>query len=199
MIGLERVVARLTDSIVVVSRYDESQAREHGIRPRGQLTVIHNGITGSTTSVSAVRNGDLRLRMVMTARFSEQKDHDTLLRAVSQLRAPYELSSLGDGPRLECVKGLSSQLGLGETVNFLGATTDVDYHLSRSDLGILITKWEGLPISILEYMRAGLAVIATDVGGVCELVDHEKPECWFSWGMFRVCTQRWKKSQGTIR
>jgi glycosyltransferase involved in cell wall biosynthesis len=62
------------------------------------------------------------------------------------------------------------RLGLENRVSCLGNRTDVAELLAESDIFVLSTKWEGLPVSILEAMRAGLPIVATDVGGVAEMV-----------------------------
>jgi len=64
-------------------------------------------------------------------------------------------------------------LGINDRVDFLGARTDVAQLLASSDIFVLASRFEGLPISILEAMRAGLPVVATNVGGVRELVDDQ--------------------------
>lgn len=106
----------------------------------------------------------------MTARFVDQKDHSTLLRALTRVSGDWRFVLVGDGPLLHPMQQLAHELGLRDSVSFLGNRSDVPELLADSDIFILSTKWEGLPVSILEAMRAGLPVIATDVGGVSELV-----------------------------
>ena len=55
-------------------------------------------------------------------------------------------------------------------MHFLGQRSDVDQRLAASQVALLVTNWEGFPLSILEAMRAGLPVVASDVGGVAESV-----------------------------
>ncbi|HNS45222.1 MAG TPA: glycosyltransferase, partial [Alphaproteobacteria bacterium] len=68
------------------------------------------------------------------------------------------------------LRHLAYELGLDEKANFLGERTDIDNLMEKSDLYALITNWEGLPLTIIEAMRAGLPVVATNVGGVGELI-----------------------------
>ena len=58
--------------------------------------------------------------------------------------------------------------------HFLGTGQDITELLHKSDLFVLISDWEGLPLSILEAMRCGLPIIASDVGGVKEAVVHSE-------------------------
>jgi glycosyltransferase involved in cell wall biosynthesis len=107
----------------------------------------------------------------MVARYGPQKDHPTLLRALASLRQhPWELDLIGDGPLMEQTETLARELGLDGRVHFLGQRNDVDQRLAAAQMALLITNWEGFPLSILEAMRAGLPVVASDVGGVGESV-----------------------------
>ena len=67
---------------------------------------------------------------------------------------------------------LAKRLGLAERIDFVGDRSDIPQILSEADIFVLPSRWEGLPLSILEAMRAGLPVIATDVGGVAESVTN---------------------------
>jgi glycosyltransferase involved in cell wall biosynthesis len=107
----------------------------------------------------------------MVARYGAQKDHPTLLRALASLqRHPWELDLIGDGPLMGDTEALARELGLAGRVHFLGQRNDVDRRLASAQISLLITNWEGFPLSILEAMRAGLPVVASDVGGVAESV-----------------------------
>jgi glycosyltransferase involved in cell wall biosynthesis len=64
-----------------------------------------------------------------------------------------------------------AELGLEDRVSFLGLRTDVSRILATAQVYVLSSRWEGLPRSIIEAMRAGLPVVASDVGGVAELVE----------------------------
>ena len=111
-------------------------------------------------------------RLVMVARFEEPKDHATLLRAVARLdpSIPWTLDLVGDGPGLPAAAELAQELGIGHRVRFLGARRDVERILAGAAALVLCTWREGLPLAILEAMRAGLPVVASAVGGVPEAV-----------------------------
>jgi glycosyltransferase involved in cell wall biosynthesis len=108
--------------------------------------------------------------MVMVARFSTQKDHETLFKALAGVAEPCRMLLVGHGPLFESTKTLAKDLGVASQVEFLGDRHDVPDLLAGSQIFILSTNWEGFPISILEAMRAGLPVVATGVGGVSEAV-----------------------------
>jgi glycosyltransferase involved in cell wall biosynthesis len=111
------------------------------------------------------------------------KDHATLMNAwryvVEDRRfvgsRPVLLLAGEGGNQQNELKSLSGELGLGDTVQFLGAIDDVAGLLSAVDLGILATtRAEGCPNALLEYMAAGLAVVATDVPAVRAVVPPEE-------------------------
>jgi glycosyltransferase involved in cell wall biosynthesis len=68
------------------------------------------------------------------------------------------------------IVSLVASLGIKDRVNFLGERKDVPQLLSKAQVFVLTTNWEGFPISIIEAMRANLPVIASDVGGISEAV-----------------------------
>ena len=78
--------------------------------------------------------------------------------------------AVGDGPLRAAVRKTRDELGLADRVDMVGEVDNVAERLAAADLVLLTSKSEGFPLSILEAMRAGLAVVASDVGGVAELV-----------------------------
>jgi len=82
----------------------------------------------------------------------------------------WQLDLVGEGPLLSQTRSLAVSLGLEDRVHFLGQRMDVDRILANAQVGLLITNWEGFPLSILEAMRANLPVVASGVGGVSESV-----------------------------
>jgi len=166
----ERFAGPLADCIITVSECDRRLALKHRIATRGRLVTIHNGVDDVPESLRASPKAT-PTRLTMVARFERQKDHKTLLQALAQLRdQPWSIDLVGDGPLWVPTEALARTLGLSERVSFLGARNDVADHLARSQVFVLATRWEGLPRSVLEAMRAGLPVVATDVGGVREAV-----------------------------
>jgi glycosyltransferase involved in cell wall biosynthesis len=82
----------------------------------------------------------------------------------------WRLQFAGDGPERGACEAAARAAGIADRVEFLGARGDIPGLLANADLFVLSTHWEGLPLSILEAMRAGLPVIATQTGGVGEAV-----------------------------
>jgi glycosyltransferase involved in cell wall biosynthesis len=72
------------------------------------------------------------------------------------------------------MESLAQSLDIGQRVQFLGQRRDVEQILSQSQVSVLVSNWEGFPLSILEAMRAGLPVVASGVGGVAEAIEDGK-------------------------
>ena len=173
--GLERMAAKWTRKIICVSEYDRQLGIVSMPESKDKLVTIHNGVKDTarlhTPACHCAPNG--RLRLVMVARFSQPKDQAGLLQAVAFLKKQairFYVTFIGEGPDLVKAQKLADTLELSEDVQFLGSRLDVDKILAGQDVFVLISNWEGLPISILEAMQQGLLVIASDVGGVCEAV-----------------------------
>ncbi|MDX6628962.1 MAG: hypothetical protein QOH00_1208 [Gaiellales bacterium] len=166
----ERLVAPLSDAIVCVSSHDLKLAHAHHIAPRGGVHVIHNGVD-APAEPGRRRTPANRLVLGCTARLAPPKDLITLLDALAQPGCEeWELRVFGDGPDRAEIERHRNALGLGGRVTLLGNRQDVAAQLADCDAFALISDWEGLPYSILEAMAAGLPVLASEVGGIPDLV-----------------------------
>ncbi len=171
---IERLVGRFTTRIITVSEFDRRLALEAGLVPEDRVTTVHNGMPDLSPAVRGDPSRDPP-RLIMVARFGAQKDHATLLHALAGLQAhAWELDLVGDGPLLPRMMSLAVTLGLGSRVHFLGQRHDVHRILATAQVSVLATKWEGLPLSILEAMRAGLPVVASAAGGIGEAVQDQE-------------------------
>ena len=111
--------------------------------------------------------------VICVAGFREEKDHATLLRAFRTVvdARPAVLRLVGDGPERAAAEALTRELGLEDSVEFLGDRSDVERLLADADVFVLASyAVENLPFAVLEAMAAGLPVVATDVGALAELV-----------------------------
>jgi glycosyltransferase involved in cell wall biosynthesis len=163
----ERLAARCCSAIINVSKANRELAVSHKIAIR-RLCVVHNGIPDTPLRARPDR-GEIPT-IALVARCCDQKDHSLLLRAVSEVSTPARVVLVGDGPTRPALEAEAQRLGIGKRVEFLGERKDVAQVLAKAHIFALPTKWEGFPLSILEAMRAGLPVIASDVGGVAEAV-----------------------------
>jgi glycosyltransferase involved in cell wall biosynthesis len=165
---LERIGGRLGSGLIAVCRDEQRLALASGIAASEKVFLIHNGIPDCVHKVTT--QGD-EINLLMIARFQDQKDHSTLFHALNQLSDfNWRLRLAGSGPRLDAMRKLARSLGLEHRIVFLGDYSDTAALLAESAIYVLSTFWEAFPISILEAMRAGVPVIASDVGGIREAI-----------------------------
>lgn len=168
----EWLAAPFADRIITVSEYDRRLALRYGVAGERKMVTVLNGMPRVEEGLRADPSVQPP-RIAMVARFDAPKDHATLLRALSFLRnQPWTLDLIGDGPTQQQARILVEELGLTGRVQFLGERRDVGNCLARCQLLALVSDFEGLPLAVLEGMRAGLPVVATDVGGLPEAVSH---------------------------
>lgn len=165
---LEWLVARLGQPIIAVSDFDAALAARLKVARAPQLRVIANGIADQQIA-PPVRSAS-SLNIVMVARFWEQKRQQDVIRAIVGIPSPLILRLVGDGELLDQCRALVASLGLENQVEFTGCLESVDDILAQADICILASNYEGLPLAVLEAMRAGLPVVASDVGGVSQAV-----------------------------
>ncbi|ATY86365.1 glycosyltransferase family 1 protein [Kyrpidia spormannii] len=164
----ERRAGRWCERIITVSEADRILALRHRIADENTLVTIRNGIADTPRRAEPTNTDEPRI--VMVARFARPKDQSLLIRALEGLNGEFSLSFVGDGPTRREMEALTANSSICHRITFLGARADVAELLAKAHVFVLTSNWEGFPISILEAMRAGLPVVASDVGGVCEAV-----------------------------
>lgn len=165
---IEKLTEPLANKIICVSECDRQSGIQVGMKPENIIT-IHNGMTDISEDLKANLSQTNPIKIVMVARFSKQKDHLTLIEAFKNI-PDAELILIGDGEKLAEVQAYVEQIGIAEKVKFLGFRENVGEILAGAHIFALISNWEGLPYTIIEAMRAGLPVIASDVGGISEIL-----------------------------
>ena len=149
---------------------------------RDKLKVIGLGVRPAAASDSAnaasLRQsllGDGRFLVVTIARLAPQKGIDILVdvaRRVREKEPGARFVVVGDGPLRDRVAGWAKDSGVADIVHFAGESAAVGDYLAAADAFLLTSRWEALPVTIVEAFRARLPVIASDCGGVAEIVDE---------------------------
>jgi glycosyltransferase involved in cell wall biosynthesis len=181
---LECLVARLRQPIIAVSAYDGALARRFGVARPPQLQVIVNGIEDRPVPAREVRGNNVPV-IVMVARFWTQKRQQDLIRAVAGIEQPLRVCLVGDGSELATCRALAHELGQQDRIEFTGRLDSAEAVLSRACIFVLSSNYEGMPLAVIEAMRAGLPVVASRVGGVAEVVEHERTGLLFERGDVR--------------
>jgi glycosyltransferase involved in cell wall biosynthesis len=178
-----RFLRRLASDVFAVSRDVRQHLIAEGFR-REQVGVIYNGIDVEPTPDSELRSSvrrDLGLSAVdlvvgTVARLDPVKDLPVLIDAVATLAStaqPVTLLVIGDGDRRRSLESYAAALGVAERVRFLGYQRDVGRWLAACDVYANSSVSEGVSLTILEAMAAGLPVVATAVGGTPEILTGE--------------------------
>ena len=182
--GLERGAAKRAKGFVANSPSGaEFLERELGV-PGGACRLVPNGVEIPSRPSGADRAPGGALRVVCVANGRPVKDHETLLRAWRRVQeemcktgVEVRLALAGDfeeeaehGRRL---RELAAAPELGGRVEFRGAVGEVGALLAEGDIGVLSSRTEGMPNAVLEYMAAGLPVVATDLPGIRRALGEE--------------------------
>jgi glycosyltransferase involved in cell wall biosynthesis len=165
----DRLMGPLTSLTICVSETERAAGLAAGTC-RARSTVVIPNAVDVDAATRARHDGDPP-RIISVGRLAAPKDALTLVRALAALGPiPFSALLVGDGPDREVVEAQVRSLELEARVALAGARTDVPALLAGADVFVLSSRSEGAPISILEAMAAGLPVVASEVGGVGELV-----------------------------
>jgi glycosyltransferase involved in cell wall biosynthesis len=179
---IEKLLSRYcTDMVVCCGEAVRAYALTHHIAPASRLVTIENGVEipeRLPERDSARRTLGLPSDapvVVTVGRLARQKAPENFLQAAaSVIREVPDTRFLvvGDGPLKSHLQTLAESLGIASRVHFLGFRDDVPLILRAADIFALFSRWEGLPLTILEAMAAERAVVATAVDGNVEAVQH---------------------------
>jgi len=169
---------RLLDSIVFVSRdIQRSLADRYRRIPQD---VIYNAIRPAGEAPEgdpAPRlTPERAFRLGIVGRLKPIKGHDVLLRALARPGMPsgIRLYVFGEGPLEPSLRALAAELGLEDRVSFLGFRENMPGYLRQLDAMAMPSRHEGIPYAALEAMSMGVPLVASDVGGLHEILEHER-------------------------
>ena len=176
--ALGRLLRPFTDATLTNTDAGK-QALIDGERLRSErVMVLENGVdTARFNRFMLPDTTKKRVRVGCVANLRPVKNIDGLMRAakVALDRFPHLVFEVaGDGEQREELERLHAQLGLGERFRFRGSVPDVAAFLRTVEIAVLPSHSEGMSNALLEYMSAGRAVVATDVGANAQLVRHAK-------------------------
>ena len=167
----ESVLCRLCEAVITVSKHDFDLAKRFRIGGSARRYLIPNA-AASMEHQASPKNTPIKLLTI--GRLTPVKNQSLLIRAMLQLPEEVTLTIVGEGTERSALIRLRAELELENRVALPGEVQDVLPFLTAAQIFVLSSKYEGLPISILEAMSAGLPIVSTDVGGISEAVLQDK-------------------------
>lgn len=154
----------------------ESVMKEYNL-PRNRVSVIFNGIDLSKCMPKTDYSIGEKIKILHIGRFSEEKNHIGLLEAFELFNLKYPnsvLQLIGDGEKRSEIENFIKEKNLVNCVEILGLQDNVYNYLHSADIFALPSLYEGIPITIIEAMGTGLPIVATNVGGIPDMLKDSK-------------------------
>lgn len=159
---------------VAISHIVEKEMRElYG--DLNQIERVYNPVETSKYSTERQYSETNEITFINVARFMKQKNQALLLDAFAEAKKivpEIKLVLVGDGELRSELESQIETLGIKKDVYLSGNVNNVNEYLAKADVFVLSSDYEGLPLSVLEAMAAGLPVLSTDVGGVADIVTN---------------------------
>lgn len=182
---VEWVLARFTDMIIVINRWDQWAANRllhaKDVRLIPGMGVDLERFAPVSAKLKQEIKHDLQLQpddlvIAYVAEFIPRKNHRILILMMRDLIKKHptiRMLFVGRGPTLQACQSLVSDFGIQEHVSFLGYRRDVDKLLKAADVAVSASRHEGLGIGIVEAMASGLPIVATQDRGHKELIEDD--------------------------
>ncbi|MEI4801954.1 glycosyltransferase family 4 protein [Bacillus sp. NPDC077411] len=175
--ALERKAIEFADHLIILSDSFRRPLIQLEAKQKNMTTVLTGIDYPDKYRTENTSSAHKKIVITCVARLGPRKGHNILLDALSQMERKYtdnvKLLIVGDGEMRHTLEEQVNNLNLS-MVEFLGERDDVPDILSKTDIFVLPTLNDSLPISIIEAMHSGICVISTPSGGIPELVNHSK-------------------------
>ncbi|MBR2311931.1 MAG: glycosyltransferase [Clostridia bacterium] len=143
------------------------------------IPVIFNGIDLENCQIKKDYSYNENFKILHIGRFQDVKNHRDLVKAFSifnQKHPNSQLYLIGDGELRHEIENLTDQIGIKSAVTFFGLQSDVHKYISDMDVFALPSKYEGVPMTLIEAMGTGMPIVATAVGGVPDMLDENSAQ-----------------------
>lgn len=182
---LYRATHRLANTTTNVSKGAALAFEAKGAVPKNGMLSIYNGINLNKFNYVADARAEINKELnipgdckiiLAVGRFNEHKDYPNLLNAIKLLKQeatyPFKLLIAGDGELRDLIEGIIDDLDLQDDVILLGVRRDIQKLMSAADLFVLSSRYEGFGLVVAEAMACKCLVVATDCGGVAEVLNN---------------------------
>lgn len=173
---IEKFIYSKFDKIICVSEEIKNNLKNwlKSEKINQRMEVIENGVNLdkfknakriNLNKYTNINNENVKY-ITMVSRFTPQKDHETLLKALDKLPLNVHLILVGEGPLKEKYINLSKEMNIQDRVHFLGFRKDVPTIMKSSDIIVQASNWEGFGLTAVEAMATGTPLVATEVPGL---------------------------------
>jgi glycosyltransferase involved in cell wall biosynthesis len=174
--GVDRWMYNRYGHVICISKKAEENLNAYLLTCKANIQTINNGVclstfTSASPSLELNNIAPNSKKIVMVAGFRQQKDQDTLIKAMTILDQTFHLFLVGDGARRDECEQLAKDLCVANRVHFMGVRSDVANILKASDYIVMSSHYEGLSLSSVEGMCVDKPFLASNVDGLREVVD----------------------------
>lgn len=183
---IEKVLAKHTDMIINISKYEYETALKNKIAKKKKMCIIENGIDFSKFKDNEKYSEQIRTKnkikddeivIGVAGRLTEQKDPMTSIKAFKLVNEKYpntRLMFVGSGELEKNVIDYAKKNRLEDKIIITGWVNDIEKYIPIFDIAILPSKWEGFGLVIVEYMACNKPIIASNVGGIKNIIKNNK-------------------------
>lgn len=175
-LAIERALGLFTSAAICVSDGERKLIEAAGFMPQGKLRTVVNGV--AIPELRSTEPDQARLEIVSVSRFDHQKNPELAIEIARQLRhahsnLKFRLTIVGDGEKRQACLDAVQAAELGEYVSLPGASSNPRSYFRDAHLYLSTSRWEGMPLGVLEAMSEGLPIVATEVVGNRDIVGHD--------------------------
>lgn len=171
---IERITVRYANNVITVSN---DLKRKLINRYKGycdKFLVIYNGVTFDNDLLEFTRENNI-FKILFVGRLVEIKNIEYLLESlykIKQLGLEFQCEIIGEGELREELEKSCVSKNIEKNVKFLGFKENIQEYMLKSDMLIMTSKMEGIPLVIIEAFANRLPVVASAVGGICEMIKN---------------------------
>lgn len=178
---IAKILFPLLDKAIISSKKCKSQLVENYCVSPDKIAVVYNGIDIAPFSKAIAdnekqtRDKNVLVTIGMVGRVVNGKGHDVFIKAAAEVLSSGKDAGflvVGDGPLLNKIKKIANDLNVSKNVIFSGYQENLFSFIAKMDVAVLPSLHETFPYVVLEYMAMSKPVIATDVGGVSEMIEE---------------------------
>lgn len=180
----EKFTAKYTDRYICVSEFVKGLGLRYHLAPEDKFKVIYNGVNVEETGAddllikdqAKILNKNSEINLTFVGRLAEPKRPELIIEAISllpqKIKDNIKFTIVGDGVKRGAVEKLADERGVKVELKGALPKDKAMAELGFADIFVFISAWEGFPYTILEAMACSLPVIASDVGGIGEVVNE---------------------------